>query len=78
MRLSKLQIGQKAKVTEIRSPELELALMKLGLLRGDEIRMNHQAPWNGPLALQVNGTQIALRRSDAEHIEIELRNEQTS
>lgn len=72
MRLNEIKIGQRGKILKIHSPELEMILMKLGLVRGDTFTLTHQAPFKGPMALQSNGTQIAVRRHDAAKIEVSV------
>lgn len=77
MRLHEVHIGTSGKILKIHSSELEMALMKLGLVRGDQFKLTHQAPFQGPLALQCRGTQIAVRRDDAKKIEVSLENGKT-
>ena len=72
MSLNKLKIGDRGKIIQIHSPELEMVLMKLGLVRGDQFRVTQQAPFNGPIAVQCNGTQVAIREQDARAIEVSL------
>lgn len=71
MKLVDMQKGQRGRIQSIDSRSLELALLKLGLLRGDHFEVSNTAPFQGPLALQVDGTKIALRRTDAVHITVE-------
>ena len=60
--------GEKAKIMNIDSQELELALLKIGVMKGDQVSMADKAPFGGPLAFQVNGTKISLRKKDASHV----------
>ena len=75
MRLHEVHIGNSGKILKIHSPELEMTLMKLGLIQGDSFRLTRIAPFQGPLAVQCRGTQIALRREDAKKIEVRLEEE---
>ena len=46
--------------------------MELGFLPGKYITLQHKAPSGGPLAFQMEETLLALRKSEAELIRIEL------
>jgi len=71
MKLSELKKGQAGTIAGIERPELEVALMKVGLVRGDQFTLSDIAPLGGPLALEINGHKVALRRSDARFITIQ-------
>lgn len=70
VKLSDIGLGQKVLVLSIEDSELELALMRLGLMSGDEVTISDQAPLGGPIALRVPGGKVAIRRSDARHINV--------
>jgi ferrous iron transport protein A len=70
VKLSEVGLGQKALVLSIENPELELALMRLGLMSGDEVTVSDQAPLGGPIALRIPGGKVAIRRSDARKIKV--------
>ena len=71
MQLSELQKGQKGVVVSIEGQELELSLMRLGLLAGDAFEVSDIAPFKGPMAIKVNGTKLALRLIDASNVKIQ-------
>jgi Fe2+ transport system protein FeoA len=68
MRLSELSKGAKGVILSIEGHELELSLLRLGLLVGDRFEVSDIAPFRGPMALKVNGTKVALRLSDAHKV----------
>lgn len=68
--LSELKKGMGGIIAEITHPELEVALMKVGLVRGDRFVLSNIAPLGGPLALLINGHKVALRRRDAQFITV--------
>ena len=70
-RLSDLNKGATGVIGAIDRPDLEIALMKVGLVRGDRFLLSDRAPFGGPIALLVNGHKVALRRSDAALISID-------
>ena len=71
-KLSTLRKGQSGQVLAIQDQALELAMMKYGLLIGDHFVLSDTAPLGGPIALEVEGNKIALRRKDAEHVHVKL------
>lgn len=62
-----------ARIVEIRAAEEEKSrLLALGLMEGLELRVMHVGPFGGdPLAVEVEGHMLALRRADAQHILLE-------
>jgi len=45
--------------------------MEMGCLPGTEISLELIAPWGGPIAIEVSGYQLSLRRNEASSILIE-------
>lgn len=72
MKLSELSKGSQAMIVSVQSSSLEVTLMKLGVVSGDIITLTDQAPFGGPLAMQIGGNKVALRRSDAKQIEVRV------
>ena len=53
------------------SADLARRLLEMGMLVGARVEVLHQAPFGGdPLAIRVRGSIIALRRNEANHIEV--------
>lgn len=50
---------------------LDLKLQSIGLMLGVTARIKRQAPFGGPVLLEVNGREIALGRGIAEKVEVE-------
>ncbi|MDX5340584.1 MAG: ferrous iron transport protein A [Cyclobacteriaceae bacterium] len=72
MTADKLPLNKTGKITEILSSPLKINLMELGFLPGKQITLHHQAPSGGPLAFQMEETLLALRKSEASLILVEL------
>ena len=71
--LAQLQIGQQARITQVGGQNpLRQRLLDMGLVRGAQVQVVNQAPLGGPLALNVCGYNLALRRAAAELIQVEL------
>lgn len=73
--LGKLEKGKKAIITSVGSSdcsnELTQRLMEMGFLEGALVEILYAAPWGGdPIAIRVRGALIALRRQEANAIEV--------
>lgn len=68
MKLSDLKKGNSGIVLNFESKELEVLLLKHGLVAGDTLLVSDIAPFGGPIAVEVRGQKVALRRRDAKMI----------
>jgi len=73
MQLLEVASGQWVRVIEILGgKKVEGKLRQLGLLPGDCAQVLRQAPFGGPLLIEVQGRAIALGRGIAAKIEVEV------
>ncbi len=63
-----LHPGESGRIAHIDAPELEIALLKMGVTVGDEVSFAGAAPLNDPVSIRVHRTKLLLRREDASHI----------
>lgn len=69
--LSALPRGGSAIVRGIAGhPDLRCRLQEMGFTPGCQVRLVAKAAFGGPLAFQVRGSLVALRRSDAACVEV--------
>lgn len=69
--LSSLAPGCRAIVLAVDAAAPELTrLRELGFLPGTEVRAIRRAPLGDPIAFALRGSQICLRRAQAEHIRV--------
>lgn len=71
MKLTDLKAGQKAKIRCFKSSDLELKLMEMGCLPGEEISVEQIAPLGGPISIRVAGYALSLRINEADQILLE-------
>ena len=70
--LSDLPVGGRARVVALAaSPELAARLTALGFLPATEVRCRRRAPLGDPRVYELRGTQLCLRRSEAERVLVE-------
>ncbi|MBT8184762.1 MAG: ferrous iron transport protein A [Eudoraea sp.] len=67
-----LKLGEKGVIKEFAQDILPIKLLELGCLPGNEIEMIQIAPLKDPVYINVNGSHIAIRRSVARLIELDL------
>ncbi|GGG40636.1 iron transporter [Croceivirga lutea] len=70
--LTELKVGQRAIIKEYHSFLPHIKLLEMGCLPGNTVELVQIAPLNDPIYINVNGSHIAIRKSTAAKIEIEL------
>ena len=70
MRLSELKAGERAIITTFESSELELKLMEMGCLPGEEIIVEQIAPLGDPISVRIAGYSLSLRKNEANQIHV--------
>ena len=71
--LDKLDINKHATILNLNCKgDLRRRLLDLGLVNGTRIKASFSSPIGNPIAYEVRGTTIALRKEDSKLINIEL------
>ncbi len=75
MTLGELKKGQSAVIVQVHQKngqeDMALRLLQMGLLEGARVDLVHEAPFGAdPIAVRVRGSLIALRRQEANIVEI--------
>lgn len=73
MSLNDLKKGQKATLLGFNNQEIESALLIFGLFPGVVVELKRKVPFGGSLYLSFNQTLLALRRSEAAQVSIEIK-----
>ena len=68
MRLSQLPSGVRAVIKSHEESDFQLTLMEMGCVPGEPIWVEMVAPLGDPLAIQVAGYFLSIRKKDAEKI----------
>jgi len=72
MNLAKLSTGETAKVTKIiGETAVTKRLMEMGVVPGVSVRVVKSAPFGDPIEIRVRGYSLAMRKSEAEVIEVQ-------
>lgn len=72
MNLGELELGMTGVITKTGGPiEIRRRLLEMGFLEGSVVELVHEAPFGGdPIAVKVRGSLLALRRNEANHVEV--------
>lgn len=71
-RLSELKPGKSGVIQAIDEYETKIKLMEMGCIPGEIILIENIAPMGDPMAIQVSGYSLSIRKKDAMHIWIEI------
>lgn len=69
--LSTYQIGQSGTVASIAKGDLYTKLIEMGLFAGKEIKVLFKAPFGDPIAVDIDGYVLSLRKEEADLVELE-------
>jgi ferrous iron transport protein A len=73
MNLSMLKRGEKGRITKIGAVgPLKRRLMDMGVLVGEEVRMEKVAPLGDPVEVVIKNYSLSLRKKEAEGISVEV------
>lgn len=68
IRLSELRSGEKATINSFVSTELELKLMEMGCIPGEEVIVEQIAPLGDPISIRIAGYSLSLRKNEAHQV----------
>jgi len=72
MKLANLPVGKTAKVLSIDgNTPITKRLMEMGVVPGVAVRLVKSAPFGDPVEIRVRGYNLAMRKSEAQTIEVE-------
>ena len=70
--LSQLAIGEDAIIIEVKDMLLGCKLITMGIVPGNNVRIVRKAPFGNTLYIKSGTQSIALRKLEAQHIEVSL------
>ncbi len=69
--LANLRIGDKATILGFNDPDIGLKLLELGVFPGAKIKLHQIAPLGCPVAIEIDGHTISLRKREAATVNVE-------
>ncbi len=73
--LDTLKIGQSAIIQSFNDVFLSLKLTEMGCLPGEKVTMTHIAPLGDPIAIEIDGYLLSLRKQEASTVVVKLNSE---
>lgn len=72
MVLTEIKMGDRVVITRIKPCEFRDKLMEMGCVPGATLKMSLKAPLGDPIAFDIDGYCLSMRKSEAAQIEVEL------
>jgi len=73
LKLSQLKIGQSAEIVSFERDDLKLRFYEMGCLPGEVVTLELIAPLGDPIAINIGGYLLSLRKREAQYIKVELK-----
>jgi ferrous iron transport protein A len=72
--LDQLAIGRRAEVVGVDGPgRIAMRLLEMGFVPGTRVEIVKAAPLGDPLELRIRGYHLSLRRAEAAHVRVQVR-----
>jgi ferrous iron transport protein A len=75
LRLSQLPTGTKAVIQSHEESDFQLTLMEMGCIPGEPVWVEMIAPLGDPMAIQIAGYYLSIRKKEADKILVTLQKE---
>ncbi|HMT35611.1 MAG: ferrous iron transport protein A [Bacteroidetes bacterium] len=72
IKLTQLPFKQRAIIKSFGETELYVKLLEMGCIPEEEISVELTAPFGDPIAINVAGYQLSLRKAEADNIMVEI------
>jgi ferrous iron transport protein A len=72
VRLSHLPTGKRAVIKDHDESDFQLTLMEMGCVPGEPVWIEMIAPLGDPMAIQIAGYYLSIRKKDADKIWVEV------
>ncbi len=72
--LAELKPGEQARIVSFTDEELSLKLLEMGCLPGEEVIFKKNAPLGCPMAIEVAGYLLSLRKAEAATVIVDFDN----
>jgi Fe2+ transport system protein FeoA len=71
MTLAELPNSVESRITGLSGDAIVLGrLRELGFISGETVRVNGRAPFGGPILVEIRGAVVALRKTEAECVQL--------
>jgi ferrous iron transport protein A len=70
--LDSISLNQQVEIAAIASSAIAPKLTEMGLTKGQKIRAIFKAPFGDPIAYEINGNVISMRKEEAMLVEVQM------
>ena len=70
--LSNIKNGEQVVIRELKDSLFKVKMMEMGLIKGKKIEVLFRAPFGDPIAIDVEGYTLSLRKDEAKLVTVEL------
>ncbi|MES2565720.1 MAG: FeoA family protein [Bacteroidota bacterium] len=70
--LDTLELGQTATIIDFTDDFLSLKFIEMGCLPGEKVKLSNVAPLGDPIAIEVSGYLLSLRKKEASTIVVKI------
>ena len=70
--LSNIKNGEHVVIRELKDSLFKVKMMEMGLVKGKKIEVLFRAPFGDPIAIDVEGYTLSLRKDEAELITVDF------
>ena len=67
-----LELGTKAVILDVLPSSLSAKMAEMGLIEGAELSVAFKAPFGDPIAIELNGTLLSLRKNEASLVKTQV------
>ena len=72
MTLDSISLHQLVEISAIASSAIAHKLSEMGLTKGQKIKAIFKAPFGDPIAYEINGNIISMRKEEAMQVEVQM------
>ena len=69
--LAQLKLGESAIIKSFTNKTLALKLIEMGCLPGEKIKLSNIAPFGDPIAIEISGYVLSMRKDEASTVLLE-------
>ena len=69
--LDQLKIGESAIIKSFTQRDLALKFIEMGCLPGEKVTLTKIAPLGDPIAIEVSGYELSMRKNEASTVQLE-------
>jgi ferrous iron transport protein A len=70
--LDAVSLNELVEIAQIANDNIAPKLSEMGLTKGQKIKAIFKAPFGDPIAFEINGSVISMRKEEAKQVEVQM------